>query len=106
MPYKDKEKAKANSKKYYQNHKKEINKKKEPFKIKLHELKIDGCSKCGYHKNDAALDFHHIDPKTKKFNLGINCFTKHSEEEIREELNKCILLCANCHTRLHNQKEK
>ena len=129
MPYKDKEKAKKHAKEYwkkynqYPKRKVIIKKAQTKFRqspkgkecskrfynlrrLKLHELKINGCNNCGYHKNDTALNFHHIDPKVKKFNLGINCFTKHSEEEIKEELNKCILLCANCHKELHHQKEK
>lgn len=57
------------------------------------------CSKCGYNKNTAALEFHHIDPLKKDFNLGkarsINI------SKLRQELEKCILICANCHRELH-----
>ena len=101
----NKDKIKIYQKEYRENNEEEIKvyqkEYREPFRLKLHELKINGCNNCGYHKNDTALNFHHIDPKVKKFNLGIKYFTKHSGEEIKEELNKCILLCGNCHVELH-----
>lgn len=59
------------------------------------------CSFCGYNKCIASLDFHHTDPKEKGFPL--NKMYRHSKEEIIKELDKCILLCANCHRELHAQ---
>lgn len=54
------------------------------------------CSACGYDRCVRALDLHHVDPATKKFNLSmIDC--NHTIEEVEEELRKCIVLCANCH---------
>ena len=58
------------------------------------------CIKCGYKKCIAALEFHHIDPTTKDkdyFNSrgGLN-------EELKSELDKCILLCSNCHREEHH----
>jgi predicted HNH restriction endonuclease len=61
------------------------------------------CSKCGYDKNSAALQFHHIDPKTKSFNFG-NVANK-SWKSISSELDKCILLCANCHAIEHSTRD-
>lgn len=60
------------------------------------------CSKCGYKKNLAALEFHHIDPLVKEFKLDSRRISNTSEENIQKELRKCILLCANCHRELHN----
>ena len=60
----------------------------------LHQLKINGCAICGYNKCDSALDFHHSNPKNKKY--GIN-LSKMYKKDLADELNKCILLCANCH---------
>ena len=57
------------------------------------------CCKCGYCKNYAALEFHHLDPKEKDF-----VWTKLRElswVKITEELKKCVLLCANCHREEH-----
>ena len=57
------------------------------------------CSKCGYDKCEAALEFHHLDPEGKDFTLAT---TSKSLAAIREEAKKCILVCANCHRELHN----
>lgn len=58
------------------------------------------CSKCGYSKSKKALEVHHLDPSTKddKF-VFIESWSK---KRIREELDGCILLCANCHRELHD----
>lgn len=56
------------------------------------------CVICGYDKCQQALEFHHIDKSTKKYNISSgNC---HSWEEDIEELKKCALLCSNCHKEL------
>ncbi len=66
-------------------------------KIKLVFLKGGKCSACGYKKCINALEFHHRDPRTKLFKLsGIN-LTKYSWEKILIEVEKCDLLCSNCH---------
>jgi 5-methylcytosine-specific restriction endonuclease McrA len=54
------------------------------------------CQICGYSKCIDALEFHHIDSSEKKFGIGHKGYTR-SWERVREELDKCILLCANCH---------
>ena len=59
------------------------------------------CSKCGYDKCFAAIDFHHIDPSTKESNIGSLFWLKMNEKRI-EELKKCMPLCANCHREEHN----
>lgn len=56
------------------------------------------CSICGYNKCISALEFHHKDPKQKDF--GISGATK-SFESLKIELDKCILVCANCHREIH-----
>jgi 5-methylcytosine-specific restriction endonuclease McrA len=69
------------------------------------KLKHGGCcSKCGYSKCLAALQFHHIEPINKKFGITEalrSSKLKYSMEEIQKESEKCILLCANCHLELH-----
>jgi hypothetical protein len=59
------------------------------------------CEKCGYNKCLGALQFHHIDPSEKEFGLSGKGVPK-SWERCKTELDKCILLCANCHAELHN----
>jgi len=56
------------------------------------------CSECGYDRCMAAIDFHHT--KDKLFNIGdINTILTINdlEEKIVSEINKCVLLCKNCH---------
>lgn len=59
-----------------------------------------GCSTCGYNKNYSALQFHHL--HNKSFSLDSRTIGNSSLVRLREELSKCILLCANCHLELHN----
>ena len=54
------------------------------------------CRICGYDRDVAALQFHHLDPSQKEFSLAMNGITR-GIEAMRREARKCILLCANCH---------
>jgi transposase len=54
------------------------------------------CRLCGYARHPAALQFHHLDPSSKSFALGVRGITR-SLASLREEASKCVLLCANCH---------
>ena len=58
------------------------------------------CAICGYCKSQSALSFHHINPKKKDFGLSVRGLTR-SWEKIRLEIDKCVLLCANCHMEVH-----
>ena len=71
-------------------------------KLKLLGLDYLGnvCEKCGYNKCPAALVFHHRDPREKEFGIGSHGFTR-SWERVKKELDKCSLLCANCHAEFH-----
>jgi hypothetical protein len=51
---------------------------------------------CGYSRCQQALQFHHLDPATKRFHLGHNGVCR-SLTKSRAEAKKCVLLCANCH---------
>jgi transposase len=57
------------------------------------------CTICGYSRHPAALQFHHLDPATKSFGMGVRGITR-SIAKLREEAAKCVLLCANCHAEL------
>ena len=61
------------------------------------------CEVCGYHKSLAALEFHHKNPKEKDFFLSDRNLTL-SWGEIQKELDKCVLLCANCHREEHEKE--
>lgn len=60
------------------------------------------CEICGYNKCMAALEFHHIDPTQKDFEIS-NTGGTPSFESLKEEANKCRLLCANCHREEHER---
>ena len=69
------------------------------MKRKMIEYKGGKCEICGYDKNDNAFDFHHIDPSDKKYSLSGKYNL--SFEKLKDELDKCMLLCSNCHRELH-----
>ena len=54
------------------------------------------CVLCGYGRFAGALQFHHVDPTAKRFQLSFNGVPR-AVEHLREEARKCVLLCANCH---------
>ena len=58
------------------------------------------CNSCGYNKNYAALEFHHLDPKEKEFDFAKLRQCKWST--IVDELKKCTMLCSNCHREAHH----
>lgn len=68
---------------------------------RLELIKLFGgkCSKCGYNKNYAALDFHHLDPKEKEYDWSKLRLQKW--ETVINEAKKCILVCRNCHSEIH-----
>jgi len=63
------------------------------------------CERCGYDKHPAALDFHHRDPTTKSFGVGIAAGGGMPEALVRAEMEKCEVLCKNCHAELHNNEQ-
>ncbi|MFM2423646.1 MAG: hypothetical protein RLZZ70_31 [Candidatus Parcubacteria bacterium] len=58
------------------------------------------CEKCGYNKCVRALSFHHKDPTQKSFGISAQGMTR-SWEKVKQEIEKCMLLCANCHMEIH-----
>jgi predicted Zn-ribbon and HTH transcriptional regulator len=68
-------------------------------KARFDQLKVAGCSLCGYNVHPSALDFHHRYPEEKTWK--VNQFMNRGFEEAKAETEKCILLCANCHRLMH-----
>jgi hypothetical protein len=110
---KPREKCKECLKKYmsehYKSHKKSYidnikQRKNDLYKwIKEYKSKLK-CEQCG-ENHPAVLDFHHVDPKQKDFSIGNALHTLMGKKRILREINKCSVLCSNCHRKLHwNEK--
>ncbi len=70
---------------------------------KVKQLSVEylggACVDCGLATEQYAVyDFHHRDPQQKDFGIGKNY---KSFDKIKGELDKCDLLCANCHRIRH-----
>ena len=61
------------------------------------------CLKCGENRNH-LLDFHHIDPNQKDFQISQG--ERYGWEKIKQEIDKCIILCSNCHRDFHYQEKQ
>lgn len=72
----------------------------------LVEMKGARCERCGFSFPTEAFDFHHRNPKTKKFKLTKVTMSATSWNNLVDEANKCSLLCSNCHRSVHANKEK
>jgi hypothetical protein len=75
--------------------------KKRRYSIKKMAVEYKGgkCEKCGYNKYIGALEFHHVDGE-KDFGIGAKGYTR-SWTKVKEELDKCTMLCSNCHKEAH-----
>ncbi len=78
-----------------------VNKRRRKVKLMAIEYKGGKCENCGYDKCQGALDFHHLEGNLKSYTISYKGHTR-AWEEIKKELDKCILLCANCHRELHS----
>lgn len=115
MPYKDPEKRRENSKHnhklYCQRHPERIRQIRERWIAKktawFDELKLSlRCVNCGV-SDPYVLQFHHVDPSTKKFEISL--FVKgggKTYDQVSDELAKCEVLCANCHQLHHSHKSR
>lgn len=79
-------------------------------KLKQKQRKIDlidysggECMECGYDDCISGLIFHHRTPADKSFTISSNLLDK-TMEELKKEVDKCELLCGNCHASKHYQK--
>lgn len=68
-------------------------------KLKLIEYKGGKCIICGYNKCIKALEFHHINPLDKDFTISGKTV---SLDRMKKEVDKCILICSNCHCEIHD----
>ncbi len=77
-------------------------KRQREFKIQCLEYKGCKCENCGYSKSIRALEFHHRDKNQKDFDIS-KARLKVFDDSIKKELDKCLLLCANCHREEHDR---
>lgn len=76
------------------------------IKKELVKYKGGACSICGYNKNISALSFHHINDQDyqKEYDISTRMGNRCSLETLKKEVDKCVLVCENCHREIH-QKE-
>jgi hypothetical protein len=72
-----------------------VTRRKQAVKERLIEEGGGCCTVCGYDRCTFNLTFHHVDPKTKSF--GMSMRSTKALAAYLEEIQKCVLVCANCH---------
>jgi hypothetical protein len=77
-----------------------VDKRRKTIKLKALEYKGGKCVLCGYNKCVSSLDFHHTEPNAKDFAIAAKGCCR-SWEKVKAELDKCILVCRNCHGEIH-----
>lgn len=73
------------------------------LEIKIEAINYLGgsCQDCGLIDKPCVYDFHHLDPSKKEIAFGSR--GGKSFESLKPELDKCVLLCANCHRKRHSK---
>jgi hypothetical protein len=79
---------------------KAVQRRRERVRLAAVNYKGACCQVCGYDRCIEALEFHHLDPTQKDFGISHKGYTR-SWERVKEEVDKCIMLCANCHREAH-----
>lgn len=80
----------------------QVKERQRKYKQQAVDYKGGKCSICGYSRYYGALEFHHLDPKLK--DIDLSKFSRHPlSDEGKKELDKCILVCANCHREIHGK---
>jgi len=77
-----------------------VAKRRKAVRQKAIEYKGGKCQLCGYKKCFEALEFHHF-LNEKNFGISQKGYTR-SWEKVKKELDRCVLLCANCHREVEN----
>jgi hypothetical protein len=102
----------ARSRQYYrENHAKHIGaiqaqkrERRKLLKALVEAIKVaNGCALCP--ENDpVCLEFHHVDPSEKDFNIGTHKRVDWKLAKLLKEIKKCAVVCANCHKKVHAGK--
>jgi hypothetical protein len=102
------EQRKEHNRKYYQNNKEKFRVRDTHYKAILKayvwDVKLQSkCSSCG-ESHPAVLDFHHRNPEEKTTTIAMMIVNGYALDKVKEEIEKCDILCANCHRKLHYDK--
>jgi hypothetical protein len=108
MPFKDAEKRRKNRREWYKRNslseKRHVKRRKESIKKWFEDYKKDlKCSICS-ENHPAVLDFHHKNSEEKERGIAYMVSDGYSLEAIKRELDKCIVVCSNCHRKIHYNK--
>lgn len=126
MPYKDREKLNAYRKDYRKKNPEKIkqweknrkrnkspeqrrkfydwqNRKRREMTDRIIEYKksIGSCQRCGWKEHPEVLQFHHREPEKKKFTISKTNLGCRAWDRIMEEIQKCEVICPNCHVYIH-----
>lgn len=77
-----------------------VKKSNQKRRITLVDIMGGQCLLCGFNTFPEALEFHHINPEEKSFQLSGSTLSRSLKSQI-QEIQKCVLLCANCHRGIH-----
>src|SRR3989344_9205527 len=107
MPYKDPEERRSYRRKWYKN-----NKQSEKLHIKKRKLRIRRwfeeykntlkyilCSE----SHPAVIDFHHKKWEEKERGIAQMVGYGYSIKKIKKDINKCQIVCSNCHRKIHHK---
>ena len=72
--------------------------------VKSYKEQHTTCPDCGGTFPSVCFDFHHIDEKTKILSPAMMAKQDYSYKSLQEEIDKCVLICSNCH-RLRHQDD-
>ena len=105
MPYKDKKKQKEAQRRYYLKNKEKyaenVRRRRKEYQEWILEIKKKlHCEECN-ENHPAVIDFHHLDGDEKEKAISNMVSELLPKKKILAEIDKCIVLCANCHRKLH-----
>lgn len=109
MPYSNREKQLAAQRKHYRDNKQKyilnLHEKRRRYKREFLEFLFEQkCLKCN-EDHPACLEFHHRNPDDKEYQISANAGLI-PFRTLLKEIKKCDILCANCHRKLHSEKDE
>ncbi len=78
-----------------------VQKRRRQIRKRAVEYKGGKCQICGYDRCIESMEFHHLNSNNKDFGISEKGYTR-SWRKVKAELDKCVMLCANCHREVHS----